>query len=227
MKKIQLSKKQLRSCLMLCSLAIFAYSYLVIYTDHMEQTEQLRLEIASVNAQIDTRRELLQGSENLEDKIATVEAHMQDIIGQYPSKLSIPDTLLFLQEFERDNKVELLSIALGEQTTFYDTMVPSRMYTEADSYELDGGYMKGVRTSISISFQGSYKDVKACMKYIEEYDKRITLDQISMAYDTTTGLVNGNMSITLYAIEGNGMPYEVPVLNDINIGKKIIFDTVK
>lgn len=271
MKKVNLTVKQIRTCLMLSSLAVFAYSYLVVYADYKEKTIALQEEAVMVNQQIESRRELLSGSENLEEKIQAVTDETEQILKQYPSRLTIPDTLLFLEEFDAANKLDILSITVGDQRTFYDTTVPKKNVEDASNVEIvtmeedssqgegtkaetkdeiDGEtqtevnkeaqdesqieqnstsneYMKGVKSTVSLSFQGTYKAVKASMKYIKEYPLRITMDSISMAYDTTTGLVNGSMTISLYAIEGNGVLYTPPVIDGISIGKKVIFDTVK
>ena len=271
MKKLKLTVKQIRTCLMLSSLVVFAYSYLVVYADYTKKTTALQEEAAVVNRQIETRRELLSGSENLDEKIKAVTEETEQILEQYPSRLTIPDTLLFLQEFDTANKLDILSISVGEQQTFYDTTVPKRDVEDASgegivTYEADTSqgtstnpdaqtvvdgevqaesneeapdesqmeqestsseYMKGVKSTVTLTFQGTYKAVKASMKYMKEYPLRITMDSISMAYDTTTGLVNGSMTISLYAIEGNGAFYTPPVIDGISIGKKVIFDTVK
>lgn len=226
MGRIKITGKQIRACLVLISLSIFLYMYLVVYKNDKKDTEQLAQELTEVLRQTEERKTILADAQNVEEKILVLQDQMNQLLQRYPSRITLPGVLMFLQKFEEENDLKVITSVVEDITDFYDTTVPVRdtqQATEAESAEC----MKGKKCSIRLSYQSSYEQLKACMKYINDYPERITLDDISMAYDHTTGFITGNMTITLYAIEGSGLPYEEPDLDDISIGKDVIFETIE
>lgn len=216
MKKLKISMKEIRLCVISLSLILFIVTYFVLYDGLVEKTNILKKDKAVVDQQIEERISHLQEAEEMKDKIKIMQQQMRDLLEQYPSQMTLPDILLLFSEFEKNNELTFSSLSYGENIPFYDTTIP-QVDGEA------GAFMSGVQNTVSVTYQGTYEQVKDWMKYVEEYPMRLSLDQISMSYDDTTGLVNGSMSISIYAIKGNGVPYIPPMLDSIPIGKENIF----
>ena len=216
MKKPKLTIKEIRISVISLSLLLFIVTYFFLYDGLIEKTNELKKEKAVVDQQIEERLDKLQEAAEMKEKITLMEQQMRELLDQYPSQMTLPDILLLFSEFEKNNELKFLTLSYGDSVPFYDTTIP-----QVDGEE--GEFMSGTQNTVSVTYQGTYEQVKDWMKYVEEYPTRLSLDSISMSYDDTVDLVNGTMSIRVYAIEGNGVPYIPPMLDMIPIGKENIF----
>lgn len=57
--------------------------------------------------------------------------------------------------------------------------------------------LKGISVVIS-NFTATYDGIKGFMEYIENYDRKVTIDALSFARDNQTGKMKGNMTLTFY-----------------------------
>lgn len=216
MKKLKITMREIRFCVISLSLLLFLVTYFVLYDGLVEKTKALKEEKEVIDQQMEDRLDKLQEAQDMKEKITIMQQQMSDILEQYPSQLTLPDILLLFSKFEKNNDLTFSALSYGENIPFYDTTVP-----QVDGE--DGSCMVGIQNTIMVTYQGTYEQVKDWIKYVEEYPMRLSLDSISMSYDDTTGLINGSMSISVYAIEGNGVPYIPPMLDSIPIGKENIF----
>ena len=207
--------KELRVALICVSLLLFACSYFLIFQKKEKLTKDLDNELAQVEQQIIEKRAVKAQESEMQENLKVTKDLCSQLLEQYPSEMGYPDILMFMKQFEGCTKLTLSDIAFQNVVDFVTTTIPR--------FDKPEESMTGIKTSITFSFQGKYEDFKDTVQYLNNYTNRITIDDVTVSYDDTVNLVNGSMTISLYAVKGDGNPYIPPQLNE-EIGKKTIFD---
>lgn len=86
----------------------------------------------------------------------------------------------------------------------------------------------GYRSAITLSFEGATKEVQDAVEFIKASSangERMTLGNISLAFDSGTGGLTGSMIIYMYALEGNGGKVLDGTVDKIDHGVDNIFGT--
>ena len=73
----------------------------------------------------------------------------------------------------------------------------------------------------------SYSGLKKAVQYIEDYGERMTIDDISVAYDDSTGRLTGTMTLNMYTMTGTPKTYLAPALDNIKLGVANLFGSVE
>jgi hypothetical protein len=85
--------------------------------------------------------------------------------------------------------------------------------------------MQGTQSSITMNFGATYKEFKKLVDYIANYPDKTVIDSVSVSYDNTTGNLTGSLVLKRFALTGTGKVYQIPMIEDINIGTDNIFGT--
>ncbi len=80
---------------------------------------------------------------------------------------------------------------------------------------------------VTFSFNVSYSGLKKAVKYIEEYGERMTIDDISVAYDDSTGRLTGTMALNMYTMTGTPKTYLAPAIDNMKLGVANLFGSVE
>lgn len=168
--------------------------------------------------------------------IADTEKYQQEyqaIIDKFPSELYQDNTIMYLQGVKDKYKFDFPSVSMGEETLFYTLGTGAVGDVSVDTASTDGGDVSLDQDTASsgyncysaafpVSYQGDYKDIKDLIDYIETGDYRMTLDNISIAFDEGTGKYSGSMTISSYAVNGDDRTTDHADVN-VQIGTSNIF----
>ena len=174
------------------------------------------------------------------DDTAKYKSDYEAVIAQFPSELYQDNTIMYLQNVKDKYKFNFPSVTMGEETLFYtlgtgavgDVTVDTAAADTANDgatgdVSLDGtssstpGY-NCYSASFPVSYEGDYKDIKDVIDYIKNGDNRMTLDEVSIAFNDQTGKYEGDMTITSYAVNGEDRNTDHADVN-VQIGTNNIF----
>ena len=79
------------------------------------------------------------------------------------------------------------------------------------------------RAAFPLEYTGSYASLKDVVKYVNEFDSRMTIDTIEIAYDADSDLYGGALNLMLYAVMSEDRPETSMDMNDVEIGTDNIF----
>lgn len=162
----------------------------------------------------------------------------QEVIAKFPSELYQDNTIMYLQGVKDKYKFNFPSVTMGEETLFYtlgsgaagdvtttDTTVTTDAATDGTA-STDGtvstdGY-NCYSASFPVTYEGDYKDIKDVIDYIKTGDYRMTLDEVTIAFNDQTGKYEGDMTITSYAVNGEDRTTDHADVN-VQIGTNNIF----
>ena len=186
---------------------------------------------------------LLEKDANRQQYIDDTENYKKEyeaILAEFPSELYQDNTIMYLQNVKDKYKFNFPSVTMGEETLFYtlgtgavgDVTVDTAASTDSSSdnssdVKLDdssatvSGY-NWYSASFPVSYEGDYKDIKDVIDFIKNGDERMTLDEVSIAFNDQTGKYEGDMTITSYAVNGEDRTTDHADVN-VQIGTNNIF----
>ncbi len=149
------------------------------------------------------------------DDTAKYKSDYENLIAEFPSELYQDNTIMYLQGVKDKYKFNFPSVTMGEETLFYtlgsgavgdisvaDGTSDSSDVTVDESKISTTGY-NCYSASFPVTYEGDYKDLKDVIDYIKNGDYRMTLDEVSIAFNDQTGKYEGDMTITSYAVNGD------------------------
>lgn len=83
------------------------------------------------------------------------------------------------------------------------------------------------RTQDTLNFTGSYENLKKAVTYINGQTGRMTVDNITMSFDSGTGGLTGTITVNIYSMSGIGNQYSEPDAGTSTYGKKNLFGTLE
>lgn len=83
------------------------------------------------------------------------------------------------------------------------------------------------RTQDTLSYKGSYENLKKAVTYINGQTGRMTVDNITMTFDSGSGGLTGTMTVNIYSMSGIGNQYSEPDAGTSTYGKKNLFGTLQ
>lgn len=156
---------------------------------------------------------------------ANYTAEYRQLLDSYNTSLSEEQTLVFLGMVEKHTGVWLKQVGFSENTTVYTfgkvkSSNPSTLGQKV--YQSD---YKGISTTMTLSYECSYDELKEVLIYLEENGRKATISNITFSYSESTDIVTGTMQLTLYAIKGSDREVKDTVISDVAVGTDNIFSS--
>lgn len=83
------------------------------------------------------------------------------------------------------------------------------------------------RTQDSMQFTGTYASLKDMVEYLADQSGRMTLDNVTASFDSSTGNLTGSLSVNLFSMTGTGKTYTEPDAGSVAYGTNNIFGTIE
>lgn len=210
-----------------------------------EERQNLQAECA----QLQDRLNLLQQREAKRDEylagIQEYEDAFREQMNNFAPDLNQEVTIMFLEGIKDNNDFDISSVGLGRPEQFYtlglaggdaaiDTAAPAEGEGEEAAPAADAGLAEGAaptndngyycyRADFPISYSGSYESLKDVIDYVNNFEHRMTINSINIAYAADADVYSGNLDLKCYAITGPDRPETSMELNDIETGVDNIF----
>ena len=134
MKKKTINGQQIKFLINMLSIAVFAISYLYVYTGYVEKTEAAYKEIDTSKKYIAAIEKNISEEDSIRQKTDEVDAQIQEFIDAYPVNITKIDNLMFAELMQEELGINLTSIVPSDSSSFYDTILPIR---NEDGTEVD------------------------------------------------------------------------------------------
>lgn len=83
------------------------------------------------------------------------------------------------------------------------------------------------RTQDSMQFTGTYAGLKDMVEYLADQSGRMTLDNVTASFDSSTGNLTGSIAVNLFSMSGTGKTYTEPDAGSVTYGTNNIFGTIE
>lgn len=252
---MKVSKKDVLLLLGLLGVLAVVFSYFLVYQPTMEKVTAMKQENAQLQERID---DLSSKMDNKDSYVADTEHMNQEIEAVYqrfPVDVREEDSLLLAitQELVSPMIISNISISACEPAILPDSeeedIDPIYEIDEVEEYEAQEGISDDETNMASVDANGvsnedmpsilmernvtleylvSYEGLKRSVKNVCAQDNRISINEMTVTYDETTGLLKGNTSVDMYCIPGQeGKEYVQPNFSSVLLGTDDIFGSIE
>ena len=211
---MKVTKRDIGLLILLVGVLAAILSYNFLYQKNVGKAEA---EKAVLQGLKDTQA----GLKELEDNLPFYEAEIErmaeedaEIVAHYPADILPENEIMYAVDMEDNNEIYFGNLGYGS---------PSMIVTGVEEQTGVAGY--GI--VMSLNYQGSYDGLKEVILYNNAQDKRMVFDSLTAAYDSTTGMLTGNMTLSQYYMTGTENIYAEPYVPAMDLGTDNIFGTME
>ncbi len=219
---MKISEKDIKLLLVLLIVGIVVGAYKLngMFSDALKENEQI-LEEREVRYK-DLVAKSARRKEYMDDTVKFQTEH-KDLLASYKNSISQEQSLVFLGMVEKATNVWLKQVGFTDVSTVYTFGNVKSSNPGKSGNKVYSTDYTGISTSMTLSYQCSYDDLKKVLNYLEEFGKKATVSNISFTYSEATDTVSGTMNMALYSIKGSDRPKEEVNINDVAVGTDNIF----
>ena len=205
------------------------------YKKFNEQADQAASQAAQIEAKIAEYESLEQNKDFYVSETGRYERDITEILNNFPSYQLPEDTIKLVYEnavYTLDNYLFVNNMAFTEPTALYtaDYSGIDTSYAPASSViDTSNPYPTYVLYDLgtTLGLTASYNGLKDVLNLIYRQTDRKAISSIVLGYDSSTGLLSGNVGVENYFVTGSDKGYSQPVLTPVQTGTENPFGVLK
>ena len=218
---MKLSERDKKLLLILVIVIIVCVPYFFIIQPLMDKVDSLGKEISDLNAQVKYREELALMEEEYGKAAEQMAAMETELLSKFPSDLPQEASILFIHNTEQVIPISLYQVAFGddvaaqvtstaEEQAIEDVEAETGDTTQTEVIEDNtqttslGLGLTGLQTQTRFAYDAGYEEFKDFLKYIADYHDRMVITELEASYSGEMNLVSGNLTLSQYALKGEG-----------------------
>lgn len=231
-----MSSKDKKLLIMLVGILFMALSYFTMYRGNVTKAESLRAENATLSARVSELEAVKDKCPQYETDMETMNAEIDRIIDQFPVYLREENNIMDVVHLEDETNVFVSSLTIADPVVV-DTSAAS-LGTDAAADTTDGtaadttgdtaatdttdstvaadvGFYKLFDIVSTVVFDADYDGMKDMVSFIAGADDPMSVEQISMTFNSANGLLSGTMDFNTYYLFGQDksyVPAEIPTI---------------
>ncbi len=235
----KLTLTQIRVIFILVAVALVAVTYFFIFQANLDKASKFDASTQELKKEENRLRALQTDVTNLETVTSLYADEVDDYIQSFPVKLTQQKSLSLIYRLMINSGVEIENISPGNPVPFYfkgDVLTSSSSQAQADTESEEGeeelseitvvdmSEMIGSTAKYTISVKGTTKEIYKAIDWItEKSSEKLSLGNVSLQYDSSTGELTGSIEINFYCMLGNGVPYKEPDTSEFSYGLDNVF----
>ena len=232
--KLSLSKRDIKLLLMLLGLVAVVASFYLVYTPAKERREAIEAQNVELQNQVSRLEELNANKPQYEADILSMNQEIEALTAEFPAASKEEDGIYFahLMETNVAGDVAISAVTLGNPEVVLVTEVVNGGAGEsADASTVEGGAAATVseytmyRNRNSFVYTTGYNGMKNLVNTVNNQLDKITIQTLSVSYDTATGLLSGSLDANFFTMEGTEREYVKPNIPHVNEGTSNLFKT--
>lgn len=205
--------------------AIAVAVYVWVFLPYQDKT-------AAVKADNITQGEYLAKLEDWQSRVETLKADTEKMVtdvnetfNRFPVKSKAEDAIMYAVELEsQDPETFISAIGIDSQEMIYEAAPTSVKLNDTDeqgthTYQL-------YRQKITYTQEFSYNGMKRFVNSIVKNSDRRAIENLNMAYDSTTGILVGTTEMDLFTLVGTETEYQKTSIPPMPMGTNNIFGTL-
>lgn len=231
-------------------------SYLFVYQPTMEKADALEQENQQLQVRINDLNMKMAQKDSYVDDTESMKRDTDAIYQKFPVDVREEDSILLAvnQELIAPMIISNISIGACEPVVLPDISEEDVSHTyeidEIEEYEAQEGITDDTAASagdaaadgtdmanapsvlmernVTINYMVSYEGLKRGIKNISAQDNRMSIDNLTVAYDETSGLLSGMTSVDMYCIPGQpDKEYVQPSFSSVLLGTDNVFGSIE
>ena len=251
---MKVSKRDILLLIGFLGILVGVCSYLFVFQPTMEKADALEQENMQLQSRISDLKSKQANKETYESETVKMEQEMKEIDQLFPVDVREENAILLAinQELVAPLKVESVTIDALLDVPFLDSVPEEETQI---SYEIDaveeledyegtqqseealtvggedgsGGLNPyGLKSrKVTMTYEISYEALKRSVKNICLQTDRMVIDNMTVVYDESTGLLHGTTAVNMYCVPNQeGKEYVQPNFSSVLLGTDNIFGTI-
>ena len=248
------SKKEILILLVLVGALAVVASYFLVFQPKTEEAESLEQDNQELITRINDLSSKMDKKDSYVEETERMKQEIDEMFEVFPVDVREEDGVLLVinQELIGPMLVESVSITACEPVilnTDQEDVDHTYEIDEIEAYEaqegigddpasasdahvngVDNSYMPSVLMDreVSMNYLVSYDGLKRGIKNISMQDNRMSISNLTVSYDESTGLLRGSTIVNMYCIPGQaGKEYEEPNFSSVLLGSDNIFGSIE
>lgn len=231
--KGKLTLTQIRVILLLAAVLLVVLTYFLVYQANMEKASDYDKKTSEANERVTYLESLQPKVTDLEIFTSLYTDDMGDFIESFPVKLTQQKSVYLIYRLMINAGIDIQSITPGDISRFYykgqvmtEGAVPEEDSEEEEMSEItvvDMDQMIGSTSTYTINLSGTTKQVYKALDWISQNEEKLSIGNVSLQFDKSTGKLSGSIGINFYCMLGNGVPYKDPDVSEFTYGVDSVF----
>lgn len=236
----KLTLNQMRVILLSGAILMLVLVYFLGFQPNMDKASEYQVKTESTEKHIKELEALKSDVQNLEIFTSLYSDDIKDYINSFPVKMTQQKSIYLLYRMMINTGVDVSSITPGTESPFYykgnvlgadgdKSQAQAEMEQEpmSEITVVDMEQMVGSMASYTVQISGTTKQIYDCLDWITENDEKMSVGNVSIQFDKSTGKLNGTIIVNFYAMLGNGVAYKEPDTTGFAYGVNNVFGATK
>lgn len=251
---MKVSKRDILLLIGFLGILIGACSFLFVFQPTMEKADAIQQENMELQSRIADLQSKKNNKDTYESETAKMEQEMKEIYQLFPVDVREENAILLAinQELVAPLKVDSITIdallevpflegaeeeetqisyeidAVEELEDYEGTQQSEEALTVGGDDGSGGLNPYGLKNrKMTMTYEISYEGLKRSVKNICMQTDRMVIEDLSVVFDETTGLLHGTMAVNMYCVPNQeGKEYVQPNFSSVLLGSDNIFGTI-
>lgn len=202
--------------------AVLAYFYL--YMPKVDERDALLRENHALETRLIELKNLAVNEQDFIDGINDSKESIQQVLNNYSAGNTPEKSIMMINSLEKKIGIKLPNLSFSEPRTVTTVDMPMVSQDEAGKYVTSYYKVSLLQETLTTNYECDYEQLKDLVDFVNDYPERMNIESITMAYDSTTGGLKGNLVLNLYAVTGTGKEYVAPDISGLSMGVGNIFE---
>ena len=218
---MKVSKRDLYLLLALAGVVIAFCAWKFGFEKMNAKTETLRNDTIAIQAEIDKYSAVKNNIDIYQKGIEDATNKIAGTLRKFPSNVLVEDVIMLGRELEKNIDDTYVSSAALTNTVqiFTAQSVPVDATSAPITYQL-------FKSQITMSYTTPYEGFKDVIDYITKHTNRMSVDNFSVSYDASTGLLSASTAVDMFHVTGTDKAYVEQNLSGVKLGTDNIFGTI-
>lgn len=241
--KGKLTLAQIRVILLLAAVLLIVLTYFLIFQTNMDNARDFDEKTKKEKERIEYLTDLGKKADDLEIYTSLYTGEIDDFIKSFPVKLTQQQSLYLIYRMMIDTDIDIESVTAGAEVPFYykgkvlsseGDQSAAQKEAEAEEKEkekeklseisvVDMEEMVGSTARYTINMSGSTENVYNALDWIRDNKEKMSVGDVSLQFDSSTGKLQGSISVNFYCMLGNGVRYKDPGIDSFTFGIDNVF----
>ncbi len=236
----KLTLTQMRVILLIGAVLLLILTYFLGFQPNMDAAAEYQVKTETSEKHIRELEALKSEVQNLQIFTSLYNDDIKEYINSFPVKMTQQKSVYLLYRMMINTEVDVKSITPGNESPFYykGTVLVSdgdKTQAQADAADntmseitvVDMEQMVGSVASYNLQLSGTTKQIYDCLDWITENEEKMSVGDVNLQFDKSTGLLTGSIVVNFYAMLGNGVAYKEPDTSGFDYGVNNVFGAVK
>lgn len=221
-----MNEREKKIIIVILAIAIIFCAFWFGYRNITAANENLDSEIASLRNEYNNLKIMEAEAEEYKANTENYNTQSQEILDTFDTGYSQQHSIMFVKTLEDIVGAWVNQIGLSESNMIYTfgQVESSNPFPGVATTEYTSDYV-GFQTTLTLSYQCSYDQFKDLIKYLNSYKYKLTIDSMSMTYNSASDVVSGSLVVSQYAVTGSDREFSEENFGALLYGTGNIFQS--